>query len=209
MDRFSEIQAFLEREIVPRYDAFDAAHGRDHVRYVMRESQHLAQFYPQVDRAMLMVAAAYHDLGLSEGRERHHEVSARILRADRRLRQWFIPQEIEVMADAAEDHRASSKREPRTIYGRIIAESDRQIDGYVIVKRALQYGLNNNSELDREGHRRRVWQHMQDKYGHDGYLRLYIPESENAERLREFRAVLDDANRFDRLFGQVWGDVMG
>ena len=30
---------------------------------------------------------------------------------------------IGIIADAAEDHRASSKNEPRTIYGKLIAES--------------------------------------------------------------------------------------
>ena len=91
--RYNEIAAFLEKEIVPRYDAFDAGHRRDHVHYVMDESQHLAQHYPSVDRAMLLVAAAYHDLGLEVGRKVHHTESARIVREDQRLKQWFTAEE--------------------------------------------------------------------------------------------------------------------
>ena len=73
-NKIDEIKAFLEAEIVPRYDAFDAGHRRDHVHSVMRESLRLATFYPQVEPSMVLVAAAYHDLGLAVGREVHHVV---------------------------------------------------------------------------------------------------------------------------------------
>ena len=85
----AHILTFLETEIVPRYDRFDAGHGRDHVHAVMHSAEKLAQFYPDVDETMLQVAAAYHDVGLERGREHHHSDSAAIMRADLRLRQWF------------------------------------------------------------------------------------------------------------------------
>ena len=85
----------------------------------------LAQYYPEVNQCILLVAAAYHDLGLAFGRDEHHTHSARIVREDERLRQWFNEDEINTIADAAEDHRASSGHAPRTIYGRIVAEADR------------------------------------------------------------------------------------
>ena len=123
----SELRSYVEAEIIPRYDLFDAAHRRNHVDMVIRQSMQLAEGL-DVDADMVYAIAAYHDTGLAEGREVHHEASARIIRADSRLRQWFTEDEIETMADAAEDHRASAKHAPRTIYGRIVAEADRQID---------------------------------------------------------------------------------
>ena len=83
----SEIAAFLETCIVPLYDGFDAGHQRDHAHAVMRTSHKLAQYYPEVDETMLLVAAAYHDVGLAKGREHHHTDSAIFMRADERLRQ--------------------------------------------------------------------------------------------------------------------------
>ena len=163
MRDFEEIRDFVEREIVPRYDGFDAGHGRDHVQTVISQALSLAQYYPEVDRCMLLVAAAYHDLGLAFGRELHHIHSARIVREDERLQQWFNEDEINAIADAAEDHRASSDHEPRTIYGRIVAEADRIIDGETIVRRALQYGLKHEPGLDREGQYRRLMEHMREK----------------------------------------------
>ena len=138
MRQFNDIKDFIEREIVPRYDSFDAGHNRDHVHTVMAQALNLAQYYPEVDQCLLLVAAAYHDLGLAFGRDEHHTHSALIVREDERLHQWFNEDEINTIADAAEDHRASSGHAPRTIYGRIVAEADRIIDSETIVRRALQ-----------------------------------------------------------------------
>ena len=204
MRDFDEIRDFVEREIVPRYDGFDAGHGRDHVQTVISQALSLAQYYPEVDKCMLLVAAAYHDLGLAFGRELHHIHSARIVREDERLQQWFNEDEINTIADAAEDHRASSDHEPRTIYGRIVAEADRIIDGETIVRRALQYGLKHEPGLDREGQYRRLMEHMHEKYDYGGYLQLWIPESDNAKQLEAFRQTLANEVAFRRLFDTIY-----
>ena len=44
------------------------------------------------------------------------------------------------MKEAIEDHRASNKQAPRTIYGMIVAEADRIIDPEVTLRRTVQYG---------------------------------------------------------------------
>lgn len=196
---------YVEAEIIPRYDSFDRAHGTDHVRTVIRRSLELAAHY-DVDTDMVYAIAAYHDTGLVAGRERHHLVSAEILAADSRLARWFSAEQLAVMCDAVEDHRASSKRPPRTIYGRIVAEADRQIDAVTIVRRTIQYGLDHYPALDREGHRARCLEHLREKYGEGGYLRLWITESENARRLEELRALIRDTPRLDRLFDRLFAE---
>ena len=204
MRGMEEIREFVEREIVPRYDNFDAGHGRDHVQTVISQALDLARHYPEVVPSLLIVAAAYHDLGLAFGREQHHIHSARIVREDERLRQWFNEDEINTIADAAEDHRASSGHEPRTIYGRIVAEADRIIDGDTIVRRALQYGMKHEPGLDREGQYRRLMEHMREKYDYGGYLKLWIPQSDNARRLEEFRQTLADETAFRHMFDLIY-----
>ena len=202
-----EIRVFLEREIVPLYDNFDAGHGRDHVHTVMSQSMSLASHYPEVDTCLLLTAAAYHDLGLAFGRDEHHIHSARIVRDDQRLRQWFNEEEIIIIAEAAEDHRASSGHEPRTIYGRIVAEADRIIDSETIVRRALQYGMSHEPGLDREAQYRRLMDHMLEKYAEGGYLKLWIPYGDNARRLKEFRQTLADEQAFRALFDNIYNSL--
>lgn len=204
MREFDEIKTFVEQEIVPRYDNFDAGHGRDHVQTVISQALMLAQYYPETDKRIVLVAAAYHDMGLAFGRDEHHTHSARIVREDERLRQWFNEDEINMIAEAAEDHRASSDHEPRTIYGRIIAEADRVIDSETIVRRALQYGMKRHPGLDREGQYIRLMDHMREKYDYGGYLKLWIPESDNARNLEAFRKILADEKTFRRMFDTIY-----
>ena len=182
---------YIEAEILPRYDAFDKAHNRKHAITVLVKSLRLAQHY-DVSPAMVYTIAAFHDTGLVEGREHHHTASARIIREDKRLKELFTAEEIEIMADAVEDHRASSSKPPRTIYGKIVAEADRIIDSTTIMTRTIQYGLSHYPGLSEEGHIERAVAHIKEKYGEGGYLKLWIPESDNAAKLQDFRALIDN-----------------
>ena len=197
------IRQYIESEIIPRYDNFDAAHGRDHVEYVIAQSLKLAEHY-DVDRDMVYVIAAYHDTGLAVDRKTHHLESGRIMRADRNLRQWFSEGQIETMARAVEDHRASSDHEPRSIYGKIVAEADRQIDPETIIRRTVQYGLSHYPELDREGHWQKMLDHLNEKYAEGGYLRLWIPESDNAGKLKELHEIIKDRDYLESLFDRFY-----
>ena len=190
---------YIEREILPRYDHFDQAHQRDHVTMVIQQSMDIASRL-DVDIDMVYVIAAYHDTGLCEGRERHHEVSAQIIKTDQNLRQWFTEEQILVMADAAEDHRASAKQAPRTIYGRIVAEADRFIDPETIVRRTIQYGMNHYPELGREEQYQRMLTHLKEKYSRNGYLKLWFPDSPNAVRLERLHDMIDDEQQLKALF---------
>ena len=194
-----ELQQYIEREIIPRYDHFDKAHQRDHVLMVIQQSLDIAS-HLDVDIDMVYAIAAYHDTGLCEGREHHHEVSARIIKADQMLRRWFTEEQILIMADAAEDHRASAKHAPRTIYGRIVAEADRFIDPETIVRRTIQYGLEHYPELSREEQYQRMLTHLHEKYGRNGYLKLWFPDSPNAARLEQLRDLIDDEPAVRQLF---------
>lgn len=199
------LKEYIESEIIPRYDNFDGAHRRDHVRSVIRQSQELSKYY-DVNPEILYAAAAYHDLGLCEGREKHHLVSGRIIREDKTLLNWFSVEEIEVIAEAAEDHRASNETPPRSIYGKIIAESDRLIDPETVIRRTVQYGFAHYPQMNREQMWERTLAHLQKKYGYGGYLKLWIPESSNACRLEELRKIIADEKRLRSMFDRFYDE---
>ena len=203
MDINPELKAYVEGEILPRYVQFDAAHQVDHARTVIAAALDLSRHY-DADPDMLYAAAAFHDTGLVEGRKTHHLVSGRIIREDGQLPRWFSPEQIETIAQAAEDHRASSDHEPRSIYGRIIAEADRIIDGETIVRRTVQYGRSHYPDLDREGHWQRTLAHLKEKYDYGGYLKLWIPQSPNAARLEAFRQRMKDRTWLRAVFDDAF-----
>lgn len=198
-----ELKLYIEQEIIPRYDHFDQAHQRDHVTMVIQQSLDIASRL-DVDTNMVYAIAAYHDTGLCEGREHHHEVSAQIIKADQNLRQWFTEEQILVMADAAEDHRASSGHAPRTIYGRIVAEADRFIDPQTIIRRTIQFGKDHYPELSREEHYARMVAHLKEKYGRGGYLHLWFDNSPNALRLEQLRTMMEDETLLRQHFDQLY-----
>ena len=194
---------YIEQAILPRYDHFDAAHQRNHAKEVIERSLALAEHY-DVDHNMVYAIAAYHDTGLCEGRDTHHLVSGRIIREDHRLQEWFDETQIETMAQAAEDHRASSGYEPRSIYGKIVAEADRLITPEKVIRRTIQFGLDHHPELDKEGQYQRFKAHLLEKYSDAGYLKLWLPESENAPRLEELRTIIRDENKMREAFEQLF-----
>lgn len=200
-----ELQQYIEECILPLYDKHDAAHRRNHADMVISQSLALARNY-DVDMNMVYTIAAYHDTGIIHGREHHHTESKRILLNDMELERWFSPEERATMGDAVEDHRASSKSEPRTIYGRIVAEADRIIEPRSIIRRTVQFTLTHQPELDRDEGYNRMEEHLNEKYNYGGYLRLWIEESDNGRRLEELRQIIANKSLLRTIYDEIYNE---
>ena len=198
-----DLVEFVETQILPQYANFDKAHNMEHVTRVIRRSLDLAR-QTGADLDMAYVIAAYHDLGLSGPRAIHHLTSGKILMADARLKRWFSPDQLKIMKEAVEDHRASASRAPRSIYGKIVAEADRDMTPQVVIRRTIQYGLSNYPELDMEGHWKRFMQHMNEKYSVNGYIRLWIQGSENERKLNELRSLIVNPVQMREIFNRIF-----
>ena len=187
-----EIEDYIYDVIVPLYAAFDPAHREDHATDVIDNSMQLYRKAPEgirtgIDPEILATAAACHDLGRKYGKKDHHINSGIIIRNDSTLGKWFSPAQIELIAQAAEDHRASRKTEPRSIYGKIVAEQYPELAPTEQIDRTLK--------------------HLYEKYGDGGYLRLWIPWSDNALRLLELRSLLADHNAAREEVVRIFRDI--
>ena len=194
---------YIETRIIPRYASFDKAHREDHARAVIDRALEMGKNY-DINPDMLYTAAACHDLGLAVDRKTHHLESGRMIRADAELRRWFTPQQIETIAQAAEDHRASATAPPRSIYGALVAEADRMIVPETIVRRTIQYGLSHYPDLDKESHWQRTLEHLHEKYAEGGYLHLLIPGSPNEAPLARLRDIIRDEAHLRSLFETIF-----
>lgn len=197
------LHEYIEQQILPRYAAFDKGHQRDHAESVIQESLVLAKEHG-ANLDMAYTIAAYHDLGLEVNRELHHIHSGEILMADTVLPQFFTDEQREIMREAVEDHRASSKHAPRTIYGAIVAEADRHIDPETILRRALQFGMKQNPNADFEWHFDRAYEHMLDKYAEGGYMRLWLNSKRNVEGLTALRAIIHDKTQMRNICERIF-----
>lgn len=200
-----DLVEFIETQILPQYQQFDRAHNMEHVTRVIRSSLQLAQ-QTGVDVDMVYAIAAYHDLGLTGPRAIHHLTSGKILMADARLKRWFSPEQLRLMKEAVEDHRASASRAPRSIFGKIVAEADRDLEPNNVIRRTIQFGLANYAQLDREGHWQRLLQHLEEKYSTRGYIHLWISGSQNERWLNELRELIEHPNNMRPIFDKIFDD---
>ena len=192
------LDVYIQQSILPQYDAFDGGHKRDHAETVIKESLKLARAYA-ADETMAYVIAAYHDLGLKFDREKHHIHSGEILMADENLRNWFTQEQLLTMRDAVEDHRASGKNPPRTIYGAIVAEADRQIDPLTVVHRTMAYSQKLYPDGDFEALYQRSLDHLHEKYAEGGYLKLWLNSERNVQGLAALRAIIHNEQELRKL----------
>lgn len=197
----ADLKEYVETVILPQHEHYDAAHRPDHIRRVIARSMMLQP------SAITYIAAAMHDIGICEGREVHHLASGRIIRADQHLRRWFNEEEIELIAQAAEDHRASATTKPRSLLGCILSEADRDIEPETIVRRTVEYGFSHYPTLDREGHWQRTLDHLHEKYAEGGYLKLWMDDSPNAAPLADLRELIHNERRLRSLFDNLFDTI--
>lgn len=202
-----DLMRFVETQILPRYAQFDKAHNLSHANRVIKRSLDIAKKMG-ADINMVYVVAAYHDLGLEGPRAIHHVTSGRILKNDSRLKQWFSQEQIRIMSEAVEDHRASASHAPRSLYGKIVAEADRDLNPEVVITRTIQFGLDNYPDKDKEEQWKRFCQHMQSKYSRNGYIKLWIHGSENEENLSKLRQLIEHPEELKKVFDRIYKSIL-
>lgn len=199
-----DLVEFIETSILPKYSEFDKAHDLTHVTRVIRRSLDLVRT-TGADINMVYAIAAYHDIGMSGPRAVHHITGGQILARDARLKRWFSTEQIKIMKEAVEDHRASASHAPRSIYGKIVAEADRDLEPSTVFRRTVQYGLANYPELDREKQWQRFREHLDNKYSVHGYIRLWI-RSDNERNLAELRELIVNPQELRRIFDSIFDE---
>ncbi len=198
-----DLVEYIETNILPQYAQFDKAHNLGHVVRVIKRSMDLVRT-TGADINMVYAIAAYHDIGMSGPRAVHHITGGKILASDIKLRKWFSAEQLKIMREAIEDHRASASHAPRSIYGKIIAEADRDLDPEIVFRRIIQFGLANYPELDKEGHWFRFREHLENKYSVNGYIKLWIPGSENESKLNAVRSYIANQSELLRIFNELY-----
>lgn len=198
-----DLVEYIETNILPQYAQFDKAHNLGHVVRVIKRSLDLVRT-TGADINMVYAIAAYHDIGMSGPRAVHHITGGKILASDIKLRKWFSADQLKIMREAIEDHRASASHAPRSIYGKIIAEADRDLDPEIVFRRIIQFGLANYPELDKEGHWFRFREHLENKYSVNGYIKLWIPGSENESKLKAVRSYIANKSEMLRIFNELF-----
>lgn len=178
--------------VIPRYNAFDGSHNVDHVMAVIKRSVELATIYG-VSTKLAYITAAYHDLGLEmQDRELHHKYSKEIVLNDSWLKTVCTIEEIDQIANAVFNHRASKMDHSIDLLSKIVADSDRSEGVFTMFRRAKAY--KNGSFED-------VYSFLKSKFGKSGYCKAYLPET--LEMLRIMSDQLDDKDFCRSVYDMV------
>ena len=193
------IKRHIEENVLPEYSKNEKAHNINHINYVIRRSFELiTQNDLEVNLDMVYVIAAYHDIGHFLDPKKHEIVSAEMMTKDTKLKEFFNEEELLIIKEAIEDHRASADHEPRSIYGKIISSADRNNTVEQCLERSFYYGKRLEPEATDEL-RRRAFKHLNSKFGEGGYAKFFLKDKEYEEFLRQIRAVLQDEEEFCKM----------
>ena len=201
-----ELKNYINKEIKPLYKAFDKAHNLSHYKFVTNNCVEYAKELIKngniISLELAFVVGAYHDVGLICGRENHAKSSAEFVRNDKKLKVFFDEEKIELIAQAVEDHSSHLTYEPRSIYGKLVADADRNNSLYLVFARPIKYGLKNEEHLSREEHIARVYDFVTKKFGRNGYVKYWLNLPQTTQAQQEVWNMLDNK---DVCFGYIAG----
>jgi len=189
----NKLKTYIEDNILPKYQTLDAAHSGNHVYDVIEKSFEIAKDY-NVDLNMVYAIAAFHDVGLIVERDKHHIIGGEMLYKDEIIKNFFTEDQLVIMKEAVEDHRASSKNPPRSIYGKIVAEADRSDTMDTVIERTILYRMKYNESF--EEIYPDILAHILEKYGENGYLKVFLETKYTTKMLSDIRELLKDKTKF-------------
>lgn len=193
----SKLKKYIEENVFPEYHKNEIGHGINHINYVIERSFELIdENNLDVDLNMVYVIASYHDIGHHIDSKRHEIVSAEIMSKDKGLEKFFNKKELKIIKEAIEDHRASSDKDPRTIYGKIVSSADRNNTIEDCLERTYTYGHRLNPDLTDEELFERAHDVLLRKFGDNGYAKFYFKDSKYENFLKDIRKLLKDKEKF-------------
>lgn len=202
-----ELEKYIREKIIPEYGKNESAHGINHVEHVISRSLKLAKIH-NLNLDIAYTIAAYHDVGHHIDAKNHEKVSADIFSNDEYIHKFFNAEEITVIKNAIEDHRSSSKNEPRSMYGKLICNADKEIKVEMFFKRAIISTIKYYPNYSKEECLKRVYDHCVEKFGEDGYAKSYIEDKEYEEYVNSLRRFIKNKAEFIENFNKVYEQIV-
>ena len=207
-----ELKQYIRNEIKSKYKIFDKGHNVSHFNFVTKNcinyGKKLIEQGIEVDLDIAYIVGAFHDIGIQDGREGHAVSSGKYVRTDKMLARFYSPEIIEMIAQAVEDHSSHLKYEPRSIYGKIVADADRNNTKYLVFSRPIKYGLKNEpATLSKEEHINRVYEFVTEKFGRNGYVKYWLDIPDTKQAQDEVWNLLDNETECKAYIAGIFDEV--
>ena len=190
-----DLVSYIEKEIFPIYDKNEKAHDISHIINVINHAFNISKNY-EVDLNMIYTIASFHDIGHHIDKENHETISADIMSKDENLKEFFNSEELEIIKLAIEDHRASSSRIPRSIYGKIISAADKNLTVEIAITRTYLYSKKYYPEFTHSALYEEIYNHLNEKFGKNGYAKVYVEDEDYNNFKKDLIALLENKEEF-------------
>lgn len=197
-----KLKKYLKKQILPKYILNDEGHNIKHINYVIKRSIKFSKTVSNIDKNIVYTVASYHDLGYYKDPKNHEKIAAEIFKNDNNIKTFFTEEEINLIIEAIEDHRASKGGEPRNIYGKIIASADKNVSVDDIIKRTYIYIIKYDG-VDKNNFEfifNKIKEHIKEKYGKKGYAtnNMYFKDKKYDKYLKKINNLLDNEKKLEK-----------
>ena len=209
MDKINiSLKEYIEKEIMPKYDLNDKGHNKDHIDFVLKRAFEISKNY-DLNYNILYTCVCFHDIGCHINREKHEILSADMAYNDEFLKEYFSEENLKIIKEAIEDHRASSAIIPRNIYGKILSSADRKVSIKNYLVSSLFFGEPDISKIDMEEAIKQSYNHAIKKFGKEGYAtdKFYVEDNRYKKFLNDLQSLIDNKEEFNRLAEIVFKEV--
>lgn len=200
-----DLKKYIEKNIFPKYNLNDEGHNIDHINYVLKRAFELSSDL-EIDNNILYTCVCFHDIACHIDRKNHEILSAKIAKKDKFLNKFFNQNDMRLILEAIEDHRASLEYEPRNIYGKILSSADRKVEVKEYLKESISYEKNSDKNQTREEIIDKSYKYAIKKFGKDSYAvnKMYIDDKKYKKYLNDIQYLIDNKELFISLANIIY-----
>ena len=192
----NDLKKYIEENLFPEYQKNDLGHNIEHIKYVINRSFKFADTIPNINYDIVYTVDSYNDIDHYINPKKHEIISGEIMFNDKNLKKFFSDEELILIKEAIEDHRASADHEPRSIYGKIVSTADRNTTVESCLKSTYTYEKKLYPDESDAQLFDRAFYYLNIKFGENGYAKFFFKDEEYEQFLKDIRKLLSDKNNY-------------
>lgn len=205
----AELMTYIRENILPEYDLNDSGHNINHINYVLNRAIEISQEY-ELNKDILYVCVVFHDIACHIDRNNHEILSAKRAYNDKFLNAIFSDEQMTIIKEAIEDHRASLEYIPRNIYGKILSSADRKIDIKTYLVAALSFDIKKYPERLKEEVINGSYDFAIKKYGKNGYaiIKSYVEDKKYKQFLEDLQYLIENKDLYFENASIIYDEII-
>ncbi len=199
-----ELKEYIEKNVFPKYEPNDKAHGIIHILEVIRRSFALNDTLKlNLDKNMVYTIAACHDIGKYINSDIHEKIAAEEFIKDENMKAFFDDEKRNVIKEAIEDHRSSKEDTPRSKYGMLISSADRNTRIEIVFIRSFFVAKAKMPEYNIEEYLDYTIKRLSKRYSEENPENMFYEDEIYRIFLKDMRQLLKNEQEFKKLYCDV------